>query len=302
MITNIFILNWDSADSTKKCLNSVLKSDDKNYRVILINNFSTNSDSVEIRNIYDSLKDKIEIYLIEDKANLGYAGGNNIGLKFLVTNQLSGNILILNPDILISENTISEMKKALIDDIGIVTVRTLDSHGNIMFDAIKLNGFLQKYIITDLESIYTDYSQGSCMLIRRDVINKIGLFDERFFLYWEEVDFSLRVKECGKKLISITSTCIIRKNNSDSRQPAMFYYSVRNARLIKMKHPNLFSNTAYINYLFKILIITAKFIFKPKLLLLVLSNYFAGIHDSYFNIYFSKPVMPISGNSKSLYQ
>jgi len=290
MIVNILILNWDCADLTKKCINSVMNSDDKNFRVIIINNFSTNTDLIEIRNIYDSLKDIIEIYLVENNINMGYAGGNNIGFKFLETNNLSGNILILNPDILISKNTISEMKKALLDDIGIVTVRTLDPQGNIMFDAIKLNGFIQKHIITDNECINTDYSQGSCLFIKRDIINKIGFFDERFFLYWEEVDFSLRVKEYGKKLISITSTGILRKDNSDSRQPTMFYYSVRNARLIKTKHPDLFSNIAYILYLFKILFLTVKFIFKPKLFLLVLTNYFAGIHDSFLNIYYSKPV------------
>ena len=103
----------------------------------------------EIRNLYDLFKGIIEIYLIENKINQGYAGGNNEGIKFLIKNNLAGNILILNPDILISGNTISEMGKALNDDLGIVTVRTLNTKGEILFDSINLNGFSQKYIITN---------------------------------------------------------------------------------------------------------------------------------------------------------
>lgn len=285
---NIFILNWNNAEATKGCLNSIISSSDNNFRVILINNFSSHSDLIEIENIYRDYKSKIEIYLIENETNLGYTGGNNEGFRFLKTNNLSGDILILNPDVLISENTISEMKKALTEKVGIVTVRTLNSHGKILFDAKKLKGFSQKDIITDKQSMPTDYSQGSCMLIKRGIADKTGLFDERFFLYWEEVDFSLRVKKQGEKLISITTTQIIKKNNSYARQSEVFYYSVRNARLIKEKHPDLFSNLSYVCYLLRIFLLSVKYLFKPRLLLSVLSNYFFALHDSYLKNYYAK--------------
>ena len=235
MIINIFILNWNSSESANDCLKSIVASDDKYFRIILINNFSSKYDLVEIRSIYESFKNKIEIYLVENDTNLGYAGGNNKGLKFLEENNLQGDVLILNPDILVLTNTISEMKKALVDGVGIVTVRTLNADGKILFDAVNFKGFIQSNEIFNQDVISTYYSQGSCMLIKREIINKIGLFDERFFLYWEEIDFSLRVKNLGQKLISITGVQIIKKNNSDSRQPASFYYSVRNAKLIKRK-------------------------------------------------------------------
>lgn len=288
MKINIFILNWNSAKTIKECLNRILASDDKNFRVILINNFSTNLDLIELRNIYDTFINNIEIYLIENDANMGYAGGNNKGFRFLTINNLSGNILILNPDILISENTISEMKKVLVENVGIVTVRTLDTQGKILFDAIKLKGFFQKNIITDKQIIDTDYSQGSCMLIKREIINEIGLFDGRFFLYWEEVDFSLRVKKMGKKLISITSTFVIRKENEISSFPLAFYYSVRNAKLIKSIHKNEFSTTSYYLYLIKMLLLSFKFIIKPPIFRDIIINYYVGLIDSFKGRYFSK--------------
>jgi GT2 family glycosyltransferase len=288
-MTNIFILNWNSAKSTCECINSIMNSDTLLFRIILINNFSTNSDLEGLRKIYHFFNDKIEIYLIENTTNLGYAGGNNEGLKFLMTNNLEGNILILNPDTRISNNTISEMEKAMIDKVGIVTVRTLDPQGKIIFDAIKLKGFFSNYVLTQEPIISTDYSQGSCLLINRDIIDTIGLFDERFFLYWEEVDFSLRVKYLGFKLISITSTQIIKNINEDIRHPAAIYYSVRNARLIKNKHKKIFSNLSYYYYLFKMFFITLKYIRKPGIFFLVISSYFSAIHDSFLNIYNSKP-------------
>lgn len=290
MTINIFILNWNSSESTKNCLDSIVASDDKSFRIILINNFYSKVDLVDIRSTYKSFKSKIEIYLVENDTNLGYAGGNNKGLKFLEDNKLQGDILILNPDILVLKNTISEMRKALVNGVGIVTVRTLNSEGKILFDAINFNGFMQSNVISGNEVFSTNYSQGSCMLIKRSIIDQIGLFDERFFLYWEEIDFSIRVKNLGQKLISTTITQIIKKSNSESRQPISFYYSVRNAKLIKEKHGGEFSNLAYLKYLLKMLLLTFKFILKPKLFLKVILNYFSAIHDSFLNKFYSKPV------------
>jgi GT2 family glycosyltransferase len=287
-VINILILNWNSTQSTRECLRQIILSSVKEFRVILINNFSTISDLSEIREIYHLFKNKVEIFLIENSVNLGYAGGNNEGIRFLETNNYSGNILIVNPDISLSENTISEMERALIDNVGIVTVRTLNPQGKILFDAIKLNGFIQRPIISNKERISTDYSQGSCMLIKREIIEEVGLFDERFFLYWEEVDFSLRVKEIGKKLISITTTHVIRNKNCIAREPLAFYYSVRNARLIRNKNRNIFSRMSYLYYLLRMLLLTFKFIINPNIFIKVVSNYFHGITDSFLNKYNEK--------------
>lgn len=285
---NVFILNWKSAKETKDCLSSIILSDNNNFRIILINNYSTQSDLIEIRGIYEDFKIKVEIFLVENNSNLGYAGGNNEGLRFLNIKNLSGDILIVNPDVRFFGNTISEMKKALTGDVGIVTVRTLNTEGNILFDAKKLKGFFQEDIITNELKTSTDYSQGSCMLIKRDILNETGFFDERFFLYWEEVDFSLRVRKLGRKLIAITTTQIVKRHNTSFRQPDVFYYSVRNARLIKEKHPDLFSDLSYCCYLLGILFLSVKFVLKPRLFLMVLSSYIMAIHDSYLNKYYAK--------------
>ncbi len=140
-------------------------------------------------------------------------------------------------------------------------------------------------VITDKTIISTDYSQGSCMLIKRNVIEHAGMFDERFFLYWEEVDFSLRVRKIGMKLVSVTNTSIMRNKNSDSSQSAVFYYSARNARLIRAKHPDHFSFSGYLLYISWMAILTLKYIFRPKMFYRILSSYCFGLADSWRNRY-----------------
>lgn len=285
---NILILNFNSAFAAGNCISSILASDKGLYRIILINNYSTNEDLNEIRSLRNNLRDKINIILVEIDKNLGYSGGNNAGIRYLRDNNIQGDILIMNPDVIVTADTIPEMRKAMASDTGIVTVRTKDSDGKVLFDAIRLNGFFQRKIITSSDIIASDYSQGSCMLIRRDVIDLVGMFDERFFLYWEEVDFSLRVRKAGLKLISVTTGYIMRNENSDSGQPGVFYYSARNARLIKEKHPDHFSSMGYLLYITWLALITLKYIFRPVLFYRIISSYFCGLSDSIRNRYFEK--------------
>ncbi len=285
---NILLLNWKSSELVRKNLNRLVQSEYRNIRVILINNYSTQTDLINLREIHSFYSQKLEIYLVENNSNLGYAGGNNSGLNFLLNNNFTGDLLILNPDILISKNTIYEMKSALITDVGIVTVRTMNLSHKILFDAIRLNGFMQSFIITTKESIESDYSQGACLLIKREIINEIGLFDERFFLYWEEVDFSLRVKSLGMKLVAITTTSVVRLKNEVVRQPMAFYYSVRNARLIKSKHPDHFTSMQYLLYIVYMTGLSLKFLPRIKLFYRVIGNILAGIRDSQVHKYSGK--------------
>jgi GT2 family glycosyltransferase len=271
---NILILNFNSAGAVRNCISSILDSDTDMYRIILINNYSTDEDLNEIKSLHDNLRDKADITLIETAKNLGYSGGNNAGIRYLTENNIPGDILIMNPDVIVSSDTISEMRKAMAADTGIVTVRTKDPDGKVLFDAIKLNGYFQRKVITSSDIIATDYSQ--------------GMFDERFFLYWEEVDFSLRVRKAGFKLVSVTTGSIIRNKNIDSGQPGVFYFSARNARLIRENHPDYFSRSGYLQYIVWMALISLKYISRPRMFYRIISSYFSGLSDSLRNRYLER--------------
>lgn len=285
MTINIIIVNWGSAKSLYNCLNCLIDSLDKNFRIIVVNNFSSKENLYELKSIYKTFKAKCEIYLVENESNLGYAGGNNKGYNFIRENNFFGDILVLNPDVLINRDTIGVIRSAISNKIGILSIRTLDENGRILYDGLKLKGFIQKSIVCKENTCLTDYSQGSFMLIKREIIEAIGFFDERYFLYWEDTDFSIRAKKWGFELFSITSSSIIRKKNNFSCQPNMFYYSVRNAFLIKNKFPSEFSNFQYVIYIFYIFSLNLKNVLRPSLFFSVLYSTIAGIKDSFNNNY-----------------
>ena len=282
---NIIIVNWNSSSALLDCLRSICKSDNYNFRVILIDNNSEKSDFDNLRNIYSEFNKIISIELLISSENLGYAGGNNYGIRYINSCNYDGDILILNPDVVLYPYTLSAMQDSLTDNVGIVTPRTFKESGEIDYDIIQLRGFQCYKIISPYQIVNSDFSQGSCMLISRNIFDTIGLFDENYFLYWEEFDFSLRVKSTGKSLITNTAAHIIRKSNDIIRQPMAFYYSVRNAKLIYKKYPNFFSLTSYLMYVLYLFTLIFKFIFVPKIFIMSLYCFYRGIIDSLFNKY-----------------
>lgn len=240
MMINILLLNWNSSEECIDCINNILKSSYENYRIILIDNYSDINDRNRLTIFAKQIK-TAEIHLVFNNDNLGYAEGNNKGYEYIKNHSLKGDILILNPDIVVQENTLQEMKSCLYQDnlIGGVMVRTKDFESkNILYDYIKMNGLCQKHLKTSKNIIETDYLAGSCMLLKRDVIDRIDLFDKKFFMYWEEVDLSFRIKRLGYSLMSTTKTFVFRKSNDKSRSLNMNYYMNRNAFLIYKKYKN----------------------------------------------------------------
>lgn len=240
MNVNILILNWNSSQDISECLENIMKSTFLDYRIILIDNNSELEDKNKIIDLYHRYSNILNIHLVLNEANYGYAGGNNKGFEYIKKNQLDGDILILNPDVKIEENTIAEMLAMLHKNCGGVMVRTLKENSDILYDYIKLNGLLQKRMITHLDNVKTDYLAGSCFLIGQEVIKKLdNLFDDFFFMYWEEVDLSLRIKKLGFNICTTTKTVIVRKDNTEIRNINALFYYIRNSFYLQKKHSDV---------------------------------------------------------------
>jgi GT2 family glycosyltransferase len=161
------------------------------------------------------------------------------------------------------------------DSVGGVMARTMSSSQIILYDYLRLNGLSQKWLIAENEVIETDYLAGSCLLLKRAVVEEVGLFNEKFFMYWEEVDLSIRMKNAGYKLISTTLTSIFRKENESIRSLNMTYYLVRNSILMSKLHKRI-SIIDVIIYLFQMLKFCIANTFKNKKLG-YLNNFISGI-------------------------
>lgn len=229
---NIIVLNFNSSRDTISCVRSVLETKEKDIRLVIIDNGSRNEEVYILREYLATIKNLLEVFLIENGFNYGYAKGNNIGIRYLLERELFGDVLILNPDVIISPTLINEMQKTLKSNEKIAAVMARTYYNNReYYDYIRLNGLFTKYMQSNKKWIETDYIAGSCFMIKWNIVDFRKLFKEEYFMYWEEVDLSIRLRQLGYKLISTTETYIHRKRNDVTRNINATYFYFRNSFL-----------------------------------------------------------------------
>lgn len=210
---DVVIINWNSGDYLQKCIQSIFSTDNRNFvtKVFIIDNNSSDLSLQKIR-----LNDKTEI--VRNKENRGFAKACNQGFKLCSAPY----ILLLNPDTQLLDTTLEDCIAFMIKktDIDILGCQLLNDDGNvgyscsrfpsatgIFFDATGLSKmapsiFKPGIIMTDWdhkESRLVDQVMGAFMFFRKSIFEKVGYFDEQFFVYYEEVDFSKRLAALGGK-------------------------------------------------------------------------------------------------------
>ena len=271
----IIVLNWNSERETIKCVESLRNLDNfSNCRVIVVDNNSHKKsyDSILEYFILNYENEFIEIgekeavsynidhnlYLIRNEGNYGYAGGNNIGIKFALKFESMSYVWILNNDTIVQTNSLKFMLHKFLENnnYGVVGSRLveLENKSNVQGVGGIINSWLctTKEIGSDLnindaidekkfeEKI--DYVIGASLLISRDCLETVGLLCEDYFLYYEEIDYCNRAKSKGF-LIGIASKSVVFHAHGASTNKGKSliadYYSVRNRILITRKfYPN----------------------------------------------------------------
>jgi len=193
----VIIVHFGDFSLTKKCIESLIRYDNFPKKIIVINN------SVDKINFGDR-----KITVISNKKNLGFAKAVNIGIKYALSKKAK-NILLLNNDTKIYKNFLKLLVKDFQDNhLGIIgPAIEFYIQGKKVFD---VGGFINSFTfqtkhkevrrIINKEPHNVDYLSGCCMLIKKEVFNKTGFFDERFFMYFEDVDFCIRTKNNGFKV------------------------------------------------------------------------------------------------------
>ena len=163
MNLTIVIVSFNSGDILHRCIKSI----DKKYPIIIVENSLNNKLKLELEKIYSN------VTCILPKENLGYGAGNNLGIK----HAKSKYVLILNPDTILYEDTISNLliQAEIIKDFSIIGPRIVENEN-------EKPEILKK----DNESV--QYIKGFAILFNKEKFDKIGFFDENFFLYFEEID------------------------------------------------------------------------------------------------------------------
>jgi GT2 family glycosyltransferase len=236
----ILVLNWNNYGDTKECLDSLKMLRYPNYKVVLIDNASTDGSGHALSVEYPEHK------VVCNEVNLGYAGGNNMGIKLALRNG-ADYILILNNDVIIDsptflESTVEFMEKRL--DVGILGPRILSwQDGTVVREySSSLWWTMLERIIgprggnrhaigkTERRGQYVSRVSGCAILIRSLVFERIGLFNESYFMYGEETELCLRALLADIGIFCYHKEAVLRKSSDADTDYLAFssYYKARN--------------------------------------------------------------------------
>lgn len=260
---SIIIVSWNTLGLLRKCLQSVYdETKAHSFEIIVIDNNSPDNSAEMVRNEFPEVK------LIPNNFNNGFAPANNQGLKIAKGN----NILFLNPDTVVLDGAIDKMLNYLDantkNKVGAVTCKLLNEDGtlqksvnnffslwnsfieNRFFAEVFKNSNTNKRLMTfwdhNEERDY-DWAYGAVILISREVFEKVGMLDERFFIYAEEMDYYFRIKNAGYRSVFLPDVEIIHYGKSSSRQQraAMFIQNYKSFYLFLKKHYSGFTYYVY---------------------------------------------------------
>jgi len=208
----IVILNWNGWQDTIACLTSILMNDYLEYEIIVCDNASTDDSEIYLKE-WISERQEYPIHYIQTGKNLGFAGGNNVGIHYSLDAGDMEYVWLLNNDTIIEKDALSKLIEKIKTDktIGICGSKLVyyDDHNKIQ----GLGGIYNRYFafsrhilnIDEIEKM--DYVIGASMLVSKKFLMDVGLMCEDYFLYYEELDWAIRAK--GKYSLGCASESVV---------------------------------------------------------------------------------------------
>ena len=289
----IIIINWKKYDFTLSCIDSVLKSSYKNFKIVLIDNESQK----DLSNEFEKNKN---IHIIKNEKNEGFARANNQAIKYSIKNGFDY-ILLLNNDTIIKYDLLGSLiKQSNTLNQQIIQPLILNYDGSKIWNAGgTINNFFGTFHTLKKGKIFknfksnsclTEWFTGCCVFINTDIFKDIGYFDERFFAYYEDIDFSIRLKKMGYSIALMTDSHLQHYESASSKSinktegnlsPYVHYLNIRNHILLLKKHSKSFNLPGVLLYqLIKILSYLIYFLirFRINKFKMVLKGFIDGIN------------------------
>ena len=291
----IILVNWKNYDDTKNCLKSLYLSNNTSFNIILIDNESKEKSASKLKESFP------HITILPQETNLGFTGANNLGIKYGLALGAEY-IMLLNNDTIVPKNFMTPLLTTLRSNSQIAAVQP-----KIMFadkpDKIWSGGGIYNSLIASTTTIgydqldtekynkptYLDWLTGCCILIKAEIISEVGLLNNRFFAYYEDVDWSLRIRKLGYLLAYNPSVPIYHKAGASSRtknksadgflSPFVHFLNIRNhIFLVRLHAKGFHAINAHVFLLLKIIGYGLYFILKgrKKKLKMLLNGFLKG--------------------------
>ncbi len=239
------IVNWNGCATTLACVETLVLAGQHPTTVIVVDNGSRDASVVSLRARFPSLT------VIEAGTNLGFARGNNLGIRAALSHWTPDFVFLLNNDAFVDAETLPCLLAACDrwPQGGAAAPKIYTSDGRHLWYAgghidwkmgtgvHHARGTVEQGR-TDPEGL-TGFATGCALLVRRAVIPPTGLFDERYFFMGEDVDLSLRLAAAGQPLVYVPSATVVHRVGTSSTrqgQPFVWYHMTRNRLLTIAKH------------------------------------------------------------------
>jgi len=261
-LVGIVIINYNNLKSTIECLNSLAKINYKNFFVVIVDNESKEEKINNLSNMFH-----YKTVVLKNEKNIGFAAANNIGILKAI--ELKADyILLLNNDTIVKLDFLNYLIKTVTEEKSIVGSLILNYYNqDIWYAGGRFNKFKGTgYHVYQVNSTITetDYITGCTLLVPSVAFKEVGLLDERLFLYGEDLDFCLRCKTKGYKMLVNSKSIVYHKIGLSSRNNLGLktYYSLRSFLINRKKHLRgiyIFFSNIYIFYLIPRLILKTLF-------------------------------------------
>lgn len=282
---SIIIVNWNTRDLLRDCLNSVYaETEASSFEVLVVDNASADGSAEMVKREFP------QVGLIENKENLGFARANNQAIS-----QSRGSyILLLNPDTVVLSGALDQMVAFMRahPDVDASGPMVLTADGSLQRRSVRdawytfdfcarflfadcLPPYVARLIVSKLSKSKTYRPRprrvrrvrmvtGACMMMTREAVDKVGLFDEQYFLYAEEVDWFYRLEQLGGKTYFIPEARILHHIAQSVKQTdTPLKHSYRSRYLFMKKH-----HTKVQAYFFRIMVAIDSFVAMCAFLLL----------------------------------
>ena len=237
-LVSIIILNYNAGNLLLNCVDSVFKSTYSNFEVLVVDNISTDNSHVICKEKFEKIR------LIENKENLGYCEGNNVGIR----NANGEFIVILNPDTTVEPNWLDHLMSAY-NEFGeglyqpkffsLNEKLVLQSTGNMLhifgFGFARDKGKIDDEKMESIEKI--NYASGTCLFTSKIVLDKIGLLDPFLFLYHDDLDLGWRAAHIGINSFYVPKSIIYHAESYSIKWSSKkFYWLERNRKYCLLTH------------------------------------------------------------------
>ena len=237
-LVSIIILNYNAGQLLLDCVNSIKKSNYSNFEIIIVDNLSNDQSHKKCKSKFPEVK------LIENKENLGYCEGNNVGIRH-ATGKF---IVIMNPDTEVSPSWLDELIIAYEKQgegifqpkiLSLKEKNILQSTGNMIhlfgFGFSRDLGIIDSNEHDSIEQI--GYAAGTCFFTSAEVFKKVGLFDPFIFLYHDDLDFCWRAAQMGIKSYYVPEAKIFHVKSYNLKWSSKkFYWLERNRKYCILTH------------------------------------------------------------------